>query len=1249
MKGRNIKLNHKFKSAATLMLGTVVAAAQLPGLPVHAEELPERPDLLPQPTSIAYGDTWMELGEKAAIIGEDTADPIAVAQVKDLLAKESMTLTSIEEAQTLVFLGEVEDQNELLQTALQQDELSAAGLKADGYVLSASAQEGQTWIAIEGADERGTFYGVQTLKQLLVKAGDKTMIEETAIEDEPVMATRGSIEGFYAHENKGGVAWTWEQRREQVRFYGETKMNTYIYAPKDDPYHRTQWRQPYPEDQLAELAATAKAARDNHVDFVFALSPGNDLNFTGDSAETDYAALVAKCEAMYEAGVRSFAIFFDDISLRTSDAGVKQAEFLNRFNEEFVKAKGDVTPLITVPTQYDSLAMSDGTGLKQYTIDFAATLDQDIYVLWTGPAVVPDGIKASDGEFMVSVYGDRSGVWWNYPCNDYQLNKLGLGPIYNLAPELTETMDVFVMNPMGQAELSKITLGTGAEYSWSGSSYDSDESYAKIMDLLYGDLSAEMMTFAKHSSRLGASSFSSGKPDAPDVRMLMNLAPSHAASDENFAQGQIYAYLMHEFEAMISAADTLQARLAPEVLNYCTAHLDKLRAVGQADVQALQLLAAKVEQDAEKTAELTSALTGKSSSLLSGKLISENTGVAFIDEVLNYSIVPSADFTLSKTLALPGEEITLNNLSSASAAEYEWSFPGAVVTKSTEQNPVISYAREGVYSIKLKASNKFGTDTIVKEQCIVISKDASQETVNLGKDATYTASGYTASNESPEKAFDGLDNTKWCTTNWGSKWLQADLGEEKSLTSFVIKHALVGGEGAGLNTRAYRIQVSNDGTNFTDVVTVTDNTEGTTSHTIPVTNARYVRLCVDKPTQGNDSAARIFEFEIYGTNSTITIPPVYAGANKALLRQSISYVEDAMENPAWENLNDIVKNRLVAALAAAKEVEADSTATQDEVNAAWRELSSLIHFLDFTSDKTELSALVAQAELLEAELDQYTGDKEEFLAALQNARDILASDTALDASIQAAAERLQNAMDALEKIVVELDYTVLDILLGAAEEAEGNLDAYIEEGKAAFTQALQNARTVRAEAETQEEIDAAVLQLNTAWLNLRLKADESLVEALRGFVTMTLSLDEADFSAENWGVISMARNTIQTALEQHDDGTKELSAADAEELKALMETAQNVIDGKQDAPEENKKPADNTADKKDEDNEHKASTDLPDPLVSANKQETEKTTAPASSAKSVKTAAFAGLGTALAGLGASAAAFAGLKKRRNKK
>ena len=28
-----------------------------------------------------------------------------------------------------------------------------------------------------------------------------------------------------------------EARLSQLRFYGQNKMNTYIYGPKDDPYH----------------------------------------------------------------------------------------------------------------------------------------------------------------------------------------------------------------------------------------------------------------------------------------------------------------------------------------------------------------------------------------------------------------------------------------------------------------------------------------------------------------------------------------------------------------------------------------------------------------------------------------------------------------------------------------------------------------------------------------------------------------------------------------------------------------------------------------------------------------------------------------------------------------------------------------------------------------------------------------------------------------------------------------------------
>ena len=44
---------------------------------------------------------------------------------------------------------------------------------------------------------------------------------------------------------------------------GQHSMNTYIYAPKDDPYHRKLWREPYPAEQMERLRALAAAAREN--------------------------------------------------------------------------------------------------------------------------------------------------------------------------------------------------------------------------------------------------------------------------------------------------------------------------------------------------------------------------------------------------------------------------------------------------------------------------------------------------------------------------------------------------------------------------------------------------------------------------------------------------------------------------------------------------------------------------------------------------------------------------------------------------------------------------------------------------------------------------------------------------------------------------------------------------------------------------------------------------------------------------
>lgn len=51
-------------------------------------------------------------------------------------------------------------------------------------------------------------------------------------------------------------------------------MNTYVYAPKDDPLHRNNWRGLYTEDQIEnEIKPQAEAGNKSKVRFVYALAP----------------------------------------------------------------------------------------------------------------------------------------------------------------------------------------------------------------------------------------------------------------------------------------------------------------------------------------------------------------------------------------------------------------------------------------------------------------------------------------------------------------------------------------------------------------------------------------------------------------------------------------------------------------------------------------------------------------------------------------------------------------------------------------------------------------------------------------------------------------------------------------------------------------------------------------------------------------------------------------------------------------
>ena len=276
----------------------------------------------PSPRQVNVTGKSMTIPVAFRLVGEQEANPHAIALLKqflgDRLGTEGFPL----------FVGEKGDRAVRGAKRLIPDH-------PEGYYLSITDKA----ITLAGNDERGTYYAARTFMQLFHEGH----LPCVGIQDYPDVRFRGVVEGFY------GTPWSHEARLRQLRFYGENKLNTYIYGPKDDPFHSSpNWRKPYPAKEAARLAELVKVADENEVDFVWAIHPGLDIRWE----TSDRDSLMAKFERMYDLGVRSFAVFFDDISGEGAKAD-RQVELLNYIDDHFVQVKPDVTPLIVCPTEYN--------------------------------------------------------------------------------------------------------------------------------------------------------------------------------------------------------------------------------------------------------------------------------------------------------------------------------------------------------------------------------------------------------------------------------------------------------------------------------------------------------------------------------------------------------------------------------------------------------------------------------------------------------------------------------------------------------------------------------------------------------------------------------------------------------------------------------------------------------------------------------------------------------------------------------
>lgn len=446
----------------TILLVAAALTAALSG--VRAQQ----PTLSPLPQKATWSEVAFAHGIPVYIEGADKADADAVAL---LCEKLDGCLTPSPQGAVRLLIGEVGDKA----VKAYRKQVPA---HAEGYLLS--VEPGR--VVIAGRDGAGTYYGVQTF----LKLWRQQNVMQCRIEDWPSVDCRGVIEGFY------GNPWSHKDRLRQFEFYGRNKMNIYVYGPKDDPYHRAHWRDPYPQDEAERLKELVQEAHRNKVQFVWAVHPGGDIQWN----LKDSMAVCRKLEWMYELGVRTFAVFFDDIWGEGSKAD-KQAGLLNYVTDNFVRKHSDVQPLIMCPTQYNK-AWSGG--------DYLSTLGTRMYpevrVMWTGNSVV-DMIERDDMEWINKQLGRKAFIWLNYPVNDYCQSRMLMGKTYGNGLDINEMVSGFCSNPMEYAEASKVSLYSIADYTWNMPQYDAVRSWQQAITELMPTASESFRWFCENNIDLG--------------------------------------------------------------------------------------------------------------------------------------------------------------------------------------------------------------------------------------------------------------------------------------------------------------------------------------------------------------------------------------------------------------------------------------------------------------------------------------------------------------------------------------------------------------------------------------------------------------------------------------------------------------------------------------------------------------------------------------------------------------------------
>ena len=374
----------------------------------------------------------------------------------------------------------------------------------------------------------------------------------------------------------------------------------------------------------------------------------------------------------------------------------------------------------------------------------------------------------------------------------------------------------------------------------------------------------------------------------------------------------------------------------------------------------------------------------------------------------------------------------------------------------------------------------------------ILESNSPNENISLNKDSV-TSSEYTDSKDGNKTyksllAFDGLginqkvngQDSRWVSRrDWSDdEWIYVDLGGVSSINKVVLEW-----EGAG--AKEYKIQVSNDAIEWTDVIHVKDTSNGVAAlavdeeiqgnnriHelTFDTVQARYVKM------QGIQVASQygysLWEFGVYDTTYQTMLEETY---NK------YKDLDVSKYTPASVELFTKALNQLVI-------IGNDTNSTNEDIEKAIEQLETSVKGLVKQVDKTELEDAIILASQ-EFDTTKYTPESiEKLSSALQKARMILLDGNASKEEVNEAIQALNDVMDGLVKKANK------DNLTSIFNEAyQLDQDKYTAESLAKVNTLLKDVEAlIDDDNASQDEVDKMYEQLRQAIAQLESKPNDNI-------------------------------------------------------------------------------------------------------------------------------------------------------------